>query len=765
MSTLMVVLVASSAVAQSAGNGGPPFPGALDDARIEVDRLDGMLEHALILGNGDINALLYADEGRLSLMLTKNDVWDARLETARDPPLPTIELIERLAGEAAPVHRSAYVGESTALEEGWGRHGRDAYHANPYPCPRPCGRVVFGDPATTPPRVAFEASLDPRRAVARVRHGRLQRGSVRALAQRNVFLITWPEPASLLEIASKDVPGATFGEADGVKWLHQTLPGDGDYPGMEFAVAVAELIPLKAIAIVTSREAGDCRAEAVRLARGTLAASIESLIEDHEAVWNDYWSASGVELDDAFCNRVWYRSLYFLRCVSKPGVVAPGLYAGLLNSKPVWHGDYHTNYNEQATFWSCHATNHPELAEPYDRLIRDYLKRAQWIAGKIFSLEGAYYPLNIFAYEPEDPTSSTMPNNRQYIHHVWSFTQGVNGFAAQPLWLHYKYAPDLRRLEETVYPVIREVAIFQSRFLDRCEKDDAGKAVVAPTISPEHWGWTKDLERNRNCTFDIAMFRYLFEAAIEGARTLDRDAEWVAKWEASIGLLPPYPTTGGSEPVVVDVLDAPPTTYNIAVPATPVFPCDVVTWRSPADERALFARTIETLEWNGTNSTFMLGVSRARLGMPGAFDWLRDRMLVRARANGTLALNLPGHRVNGFGHYTEQFSAAMAICEWLAQSVGDVVRVFPAWPADRDARFAHLRTQGGFLVTASHADGRVGELAIESTVGGRLRLVSPWAAGVSVKRDGGPAQRLTADAEGIVEIETKAGERMVFEPR
>ena len=48
--------------------------------------------------------------------------------------------------------------------------------------------------------------------------------------------------------------------------------------------------------------------------------------------------------------RLWYRNLYFLRCVSKPGVEAVGLYAGLTNDNPPWHGGHTLNYNSEQTF-------------------------------------------------------------------------------------------------------------------------------------------------------------------------------------------------------------------------------------------------------------------------------------------------------------------------------------------------------------------------------------------------------------------------------
>ena len=55
---------------------------------------------------------------------------------------------------------------------------------------------------------------------------------------------------------------------------------------------------------------------------------------------------------------------------------------------------------------------------------------------------------------------------------------------------------------------------------------------------------------------------------------------------------------------------------------------------------------------------------------------------------------------DGFGHYTEMFAATGAISELLLQSVDNIVRVFPAWPREKDAEFTTLRARGGFLVSS-----------------------------------------------------------------
>ena len=450
--------VGTSALAEDAT---APFPDALDAAAISVDRLDSILDYGLLVGNGDINALICTEGGQLAVMLTKNDVWDARLESALDPPLPTLDLIKRLADQPAP-----YGGRSVMLPDGWGNHGADSYHAHPYPCPRACGKLILSERAPKPvwrrlraegthnawelrdgeavmsiegqaeasngfslepldidtlqynrlrfvvcgtenaqyyvdvmdgnggiiyksgwtetpletqevvcdlpPEhtverlilytwtedgeraenrfgdLTFEGPagslamdlddltaptcpgrLDVRRAVAEIAglDDRIPKAEIRALADRNVFLVRSPCRPSLGAIRSADIPLAETGETAGTTWLLQEIPGDLDWPGMQFAVALASKDQLTAVAIVTSRDAEEPLDAAIELASTTLRQADDELVRGHEAVWQ--------------------------------------------------------------RFWSAYVTNHPELAEPYDRLIREYFPRARWLAGKVFSTSGA----------------------------------------------------------------------------------------------------------------------------------------------------------------------------------------------------------------------------------------------------------------------------------------------------------------------------------------------------------------------------------------
>ena len=108
--------------------------------------------------------------------------------------------------------------------------------------------------------------------------------------------------------------------------------------------------------------------------------------------------------------------------------------------------------------------------------------------------------------------------------------------------------------------------------------------------------------------------------------------------------------------------------------------------------------------------------------------------------------------------------AVLLINELLLQSVADVVRVFPAWPLDKPAHFRRLRAEGGFLISAACEHGKVGPVRVESTAGGRLRLLSPWPAIEVVGPEGG-TRSLTPNGEGIVELDTQSGQTFEFRGR
>ena len=101
-SAATIALLFLSPILGETGADDVPFADSLGRSAIQQERLDDVLEHGLIIGNGDINALVYSQGNRVQISLTKNDVWDARLLTENDPPLPTMKRLKELAARGWP---------------------------------------------------------------------------------------------------------------------------------------------------------------------------------------------------------------------------------------------------------------------------------------------------------------------------------------------------------------------------------------------------------------------------------------------------------------------------------------------------------------------------------------------------------------------------------------------------------------------------------------------------------------------------------------
>ena len=587
------------------------------------------------------------------------------------------------------------------------------------------------------------ARLDLRRGVAEIDEADAERTTVRVLADRNAILIESAQEVSLEGIESQHLPEAELGHTDGVEWLLMKMPGDVDYQGMQYALAVATDGTRKAVAIVTSFETeGSVRDAAVRLARETIAADPSAIVASHEREWADYWSASGVELDDPDFQLWWYRMAYYLRCFARRGAMPVGLFAGLASDGTPWHGDYHHNYNAWQPYWTPFILNHPELAEPWGRYMTDMLPRLRWLAKTTYDCEGACVGISTFAFEP-DPANCKSVNCRQIAIPPYGYTLGMIGMSAQNLWYSHLYRPDRKELDERIYPVIREAALFYASLAEKCPRDEQGKARFGPSYSPEHGGFGV-----ANVPFDLAYARFSLAAAITAASELERDAELAGRFRKAVELLPPYPTAPdeSGRPVVVDWAGCrfqQIRQHNITVPVVPVFPADQVTWLSPKPAQELFRNTIRHTHHRGCNSTVMLSVAKARFSMLDALEDLRQYYRPEVQSNGMF--HWPMH---GF-YLSESVGIAAAISEFLLQSVETTLSA--SFPAGQRGKTPGSPTCGPKAASSSQPN--AARAASRSWRSPRLSaescgMLSPWPA---IAANG---RTLRPDERGIVEVDT-----------
>jgi len=705
-----------------------PYPEVLRDKNVTLSSMrDGRLE-SLLIGNGDLYGVVWDRKGELVMRMTKNDVWDARVDTSEDGPMPTVDI------EAGTVT---------------GKRGTPPSWDHKYPQPRCAIALRLGK---TPKPLRGHLNLE--RAVVELGKESAEPQTVlRILYDRNVLLVKSPHPVELEEIKAETLPAAEQGTTGGVKWLRMKMPGDIDYKGMEYAVAVATRDDLKAVSLVTSwdRPGGDVLQEAIALATKTVAETEGDLVKTHEAAWQEFWSRSGVRLGDKDLERWWYRMLYFAGTLCRPGTAPVGFAPPLPNDTTPWHSDFHHNYNAWQCFLPLAGMNHPEKMDPWISYNKSMIPRYRNLAKVTYGIEGVHVPISSFLHEP-DPALCKSVNKRQLSCQPWGLTIGLQGMTLHSMWQKFLYDQDVAYMEDKIYPYLREVARFYVNFMSRCKMDADGKILLGPSYSPEHGP-----VGIYNCPFDIAYVHYAYDAMIEAGTLLNRDAEIVADSKRFKALLPEVPTApmadGGH--IVVDwegCTVGKVKMHNITVPASPVFPAGQVTWFDDEETKAIYRRTIEALKFRDANSHVMLNIARARLSMPNAIDKFKGWIASRERPHGLFQWVGHGHSI----YWTEMTGIAGFVNEVLLQSVDHKIRLFPCWPEDQDASFVRLRAQGGFVVSAEFKEGRVASATLESVADKTLQLLSPWE---TIYVNG---KLLEIDEKGLVTLETKAGETFHF---
>ncbi len=676
-----------------------PYEDALDASAVVQDNLDDYEKNGIFLGNGDIYGVTYAIDQQIEIRLFKSDVWDSRMGTESDPPLPTVD-----------VKGKSWTGKRGSPAS-WKKHR--------YP-----NQFSYGNIRIKTGADVSSAKLDLRRSVATITTP-TESMNLRALMETNVYLLEAKSDVSLMPFESRDRPLAKVMTKGDVEYMVQKFPGDEDYDGFDVMVVLLKDGDNKVVATVTSLDSDDMFGDACALAQSVLD-SKQKAIAKSDSVWRDFWSKSGVKIADKDFQNWWYRQLHFFRSFTRVGSTPAGLCAGALVAR--WHGSYKINYNIWQTYWTPLNYNHPRLVRPWIEHLYQQLPRARWFAKEAYGCEGAAYSSDTWPHEV-DPAKCTTHNKHQVTYMPWAYTMGMSGMGIQNVWNCYIYDPDVDYLRNRIYPVISEVAQFFASYISQCDRNEDGMILLGPSYNPEHGDFG-----SYNNPYDLTYTKFALEAAIKAATILGVDADKVEVWRDYSSKLIKYETIADPKSQaklrVSDGLNSELTEigyneyrkYNIPTPIVPLFPGDQVTWFESDDVHNVFKNSIDHIEPLSTrkNSVVMMNVARARLSMTD--EWMADfKPWFKRKEESNGLFQWEGH-----GHFlTEQCAVGSMLNEAMMQSVGDVIRIFPSWAKDIDAEFTNLRARGGFLVSASQRDGKFDSFTIESTVGGAVNIYIP----------------------------------------
>ena len=766
----------------------------------------------MVLGNGDLGAIMYGNPFELRFSLGKNDVWDARFDSNAEADIlkhdDLIKLIEEYGVEA---FRSGQTGNLGPGQPAWmlnpvGKkaipldvrtvYATPAFYENGRycrPCPKRVGEIVFVGPglSTTP----MDSRLSIEEGVVSIEFRYRDDAVIRlegfVWAESNIFCLRvevkgnldwggwaklimrkWPDavdasipdpvlkaPLERLVTLTQEIPGDDA--VDPFAWtLAGVVPGERLDQRYESIISLpkADAVADHFFAVATTRDSHDSK-RAIELAIHAHTQGYDLLLESQKEWWASFWERSSVELEDKELESAWYRDLYLLACTLKEGKQAPGLFGNMTTwDAAMWHSDYHMDKNFQKNFYPVLVTNHCEMSEPYFSAIGDHMPSAEWRAQKDYGVDGAHFDVSVLPF---------LPPQKMYINNTNGRQLGLSGWTLGQYWQYYLYTRDTEWLRKTGYPVIKKVAQFywnfMEKFQDRCGGD------IYPSACLE------SLPSYRNVFQDLLFFKYAFRAAIRSAEDLGIDEEWQNRWREGLKRVPAYKIVEydgkkrlaeHKEVEAAELYSSDTFLYAGYITGPLIFPGEDVDPESDSELTQVIREAMEEFRTDEAFThnflSFSLDVPAARLKMEKAYHMVRHAVLSCRYPSGNPAmfniadLNLNGLQMYPYSIQVEDYTMPFVISELLFQSYGGILRLFPAWPRDKNARFESLRSEGGFLVSSRLEEGNIEATVIHSTAGGQCTLQWPVDDVEIVNQETNTA--IVASADGnLIRFETVAG--------
>ena len=486
--------------------------------------------------------------------------------------------------------------------------------------------------------------------------------------------------------------------------------------------------------------------------------AIDALHADHLAWWKGYWSRSYVILNDDLLERFYYGALYVLACSCRDGSNPPGL-AGPwhLNGPVCWSNKFTLDYNFESVYWGVYSCNRPDLALPYYDVILKLIPAGKELARE-HGTEGVLFGVNAHGWGGFTDTRTLN-------------MKGNASLASLNFMMHYRYTRDERFLAEKAWPLLKELAAFWE---DNLEWDGGQSRWVINDSGAREGG--KDTNPITDLSFVHTLFRFLLDTSdtLEGkssqGETVHIPKARKETWRDYLKNLSKFPTIDfGGKTVFKEAenrkrmsLGGPGDNSDVL---THVFPAEAVGLGSDPELLRTAVNTVAALNpergkasWFQANSFPKIYTQAVRSGYPAEKVVGNLKLLLEGRQpyddrgdhvrlRNNLTIVPPVHGIESVG-------AIEAIDSMLLQSHDGVIRVFPVWLTEKNARFKDLRAWGAFLVSSEFRGGRVESVGIKSEAGGFCRVADPWAGGAcEVESAGdGTRQKLRFRREGNVII-------------
>ncbi len=477
--------------------------------------------------------------------------------------------------------------------------------------------------------------------------------------------------------------------------------------------------------------AGKARAQARNAIRQAVESGYQSLYDNHQKWWHDYWQQNWISLTDTRVESYYEIQLYKLASATRENTNPIDLMGPWYRESP-WLKTW-WNLNIQLTYWPIYAGNHLELGDPLLRTLDEHREA--------LAANAKPYQQDSLTIGRTSGPNLISPGGKELCNFPW---------VLHNYWLQYRYSMDESMLRNRLYPLMKGAANYYIHFL---KKGDDGKLHLSAGLSPEY----QKEGGHADCNIDLALLRWLCQTLIETATRYKIDDGIVSKWKSTLKNLTPYPVNDNGLMVSADTpFDQSHRHYSHLLM---MYPLTLMNWEQPED-RPLMEKSVD--HWLSMPEAFRgfsytgAAALLARMGRTEEAErwldkWLNDKTIPFPMSPTTMYAEA--------GPVIETpLSGAASLQEFLLQSWGGKIRVFPSVPKDwPDVAFCHMRTEGAFLISASRIKGKTRTIKVESLAGAPCLLQTDM---VDLKTDRLiPLQKIGPD---LYDLTLKAGESVTL---
>ena len=592
-------------------------------------------------------------------------------------------------------------------------------------------------------------------------------------------------------------PAAQISSAgDGVSWGSRIFDQDVEIPagttcaftllgekGTHFRVEPGRPVILAA-AMRSLRQSQQYTSEACARVAALDQGTVADLYRAHVKWWQRFWDQSAVNLGDANLQWRYDVSNYILASCSRDPVYPPGI-AGtwVTTDQPMWTGAYTLNYNHEACFYGLYSSNHIEQADPEDAPILDFMARGRYYAREVLHCRGVLYPVKIGPVgiettgDAKHPDFVTSPADRPWLRQKGGLFLGQRSdaaFAAVNIAQRWYTTYDLA-YGRKVYPFVHDVANFWEDYLKfeptPPELVEATKDLPEGLRQPADGRYViyndgaNEGGQDMNPAVSLGMARNVLKLVLDLSVTLNVDEKERDHWRHILTHLSAYSTQEYKGATVFRRAekDNPPPEAKKGDPSpepklhssvAQIYPAGIFGLGSDPKLLAIARDTLTAInQWVSLNSTSSVFPAAARVGYDPA-TILAKLGEMRFQPNGVV--------YNEFHMLENSSIVPNTIDEMLLQSHEGILRLFPVWPAGRDASFRTLRAYGAFLVSATLSHGVVKDVTILSEQGRPCMVQNPWpGSAVQLISRGKPTQTVRGDR---LIFQTAPGDRIELVP-